>query len=243
MERIPKIDEAFELFESIVDDAIDSSSPDDILIRSYFSIVELLIKLTGTAKHATKFSEFFYVRYIKKYLETRLEKFIFTEEAIRGRSSPRFAALYKGKKVILSSDIPIQSAGISESPDIFVGIEKENGIIHPIAIFEIKLHQDKNKKRNQLATLIKRFSKMRDDFENKFSGYELPYFVWLYLRYEKYKKQDYEEEIAQFKSLSDHNNLIVVNEITEWTTNSYKSNIRGGINSILNKIVKKIETF
>lgn len=69
MERIPKIDEAFELFESIVDDAIDSSAPDDILIRSYFSIVELLIKLTGTGRHATKFSEFFYVRYIKKYLE------------------------------------------------------------------------------------------------------------------------------------------------------------------------------
>ena len=241
MERIPKIDEAFELFESIIDDAIGSSTPDDILIRSYFSIVELLIKLTGTAKHATKFSEFFYVRYVKKYLETRLEKFIFTEEAIKRRSSPRFAALYKGKKVILSSDIPIKSADISESPDIFVGIEKENGIIHPIAIFEIKLHQDK--KRNQLATLIKRFSKMRDDFANKFSGTELPYFVWLYLRYEKYKKQDYEEEIAQFKSLSNHNNLIVVNEITEWTNNSYKSNIRGGINSILEKIVRKIETF
>ena len=73
MERIPKIDEAFELFESIVDDAIGSSAPDDILIRSYFSIVELLINLTGTAKHATKFSEFFYVRYINKYLETLLK--------------------------------------------------------------------------------------------------------------------------------------------------------------------------
>ncbi len=83
---------------------------------------------------------------------------------------------------------------------------------------------------------------MRDDFANKFSGDELPYFVWLYLRYEKYLKQDYEEEIAQFKSLS-KNNLIVVNEITEWTINSYKSNIKGGINSILNKIVRKIETF
>lgn len=238
MEKIPKINEAFELFESVIDDAIDSSTPDDILIRSYFSIVEILIKSTCTGKYATKFSEFFYVRYVKKYLETRLEKFSFTEEAIKGRSSPRFAALYKGKKVILSSDIPIQSAGISESPDIFVGIEKEDGIIHPIAIFEIKLHQDKS----DLARLIKRFLKMRDDFADKFSGNELPYFVWLYLRYEKYLKQDYEEEIAQFKSLS-KNNLIVVNEITEWTINSYKSNIRGGINSIIKKIVRKIETF
>ena len=238
MERIPKIDEAFRLFESIVDDAIDSSAPDDILIRSYFSIVDLLKKLTGTAKHATKFSEFFYVRYVKKYLEKHLEKLNFTEEKIKGRSSPRFTALYKGKKVILSSDISIPSAGIPESPDIFVGIKKENGIIHPIAIFEIKLHQEKK----DLAPLIKRFLKMKDDFENKFSGYELPYFVWLYLRYEKYKKQDYEEEIAQFKSLSEKN-LIVVNEITEWTTNSYKSNIKWGINSVLNKIVNKIEPF
>ena len=239
MERIPKIDEAFELFESIVDDAIDSSAPDDILIRSYFSIVELLIKLTGTGRHATKFSEFFYVRYVKKYLEKHLEKLFFSEEKIKGRNSQRFAALYKGKNLILSSDISIKSAGISEFIDIFVGIEKENGIIHPIAIFEIKLHQDKS----DLATLIKRFLKLKEDFENKFTGYELPYFVWLYLRYEKYLKQDYEEEIAQFESLSEDNNLIVVNEITEWTTNSYKNNIREGINSILNKIVKKIETF
>jgi len=239
MERIPKINEAFELFESIVNDAIDSSVPDDILIRSYFSIVDLLIKLTGTAKHAAKFSEFFYVRYVKKYLETSLEKLNFIEEGIKGKYTKRFVALYKGKKVILSSDTPIPSAGISEMPDIFVGIEKENGIIHPIAIFEIKLHQDKD----QLATLIKRFIKFKDDFSNKFSGYELPYFVWLYLRYNKYKNQDYEEEIAQFESLSDDNNLIVVNEITEWTTKSYKNNIRGGINSILKKIVKKIETF
>jgi len=35
MERIPKIDEVFELFESIVDEAIGSSAPDDILIRSF----------------------------------------------------------------------------------------------------------------------------------------------------------------------------------------------------------------
>jgi len=238
MERIPKINEAFELFESIINDAIDSSTPDDILIRSYFSIVELLIKFTCTARHATKFSEFFYVRYVKKYLETYLEKLSFTKEDIKGKNNKRFVALYKRKKVILSSDIPIPSAGISESPDIFVGIEKENGIIHPLAIFEIKLHQDKS----QLAPLIKRFLKMRDDFANKFSANELPYFVWLYLRYEKYLKQDYEEEIAQFKSLS-KNNLIVVNEITEWTINSYKSNIKGGINSILKKIVRKIETF
>ena len=238
MEIILKIKDAFELFESVIDDAIDSNTPDDILIRSYFSIIGLLKKFTGTGRHVVKFSEFFYVRYVKKYLETHLEKLSFTQEGIKGKKSQRFVALYKGKKIILSSDIPIQSAGISESPDIFVGIEKENGIIHPLAIFEIKLHQDKK----DLAPLIRRFLKWRDNFVNKFSGDELPYFVWLYLRYEKYLNQDYEEKIAQFKSLS-KNNLIVVNEITEWNVNSYKSNIKGGINSILQKIVTKIENF
>lgn len=238
MERIPKIDEVFGLFESIIDEAIGSSTPDDILIRSYFSIVELLIKLTGTGRHATKFSEFFYVRYVIKYLEKNLERLNFTEDKIKGRSSQRFVALYNGKKIIFSSDISIKSAGISEFIDIFVGIETDNGIIQPIAIFEIKLHQDKS----NLTPLIRRFLKLKNDFEIEFSGCELPYFVWLYLRYEKYLKQDYEEEIAQFKSLS-KNNIIVVNEITEWNASSYKNNIRGGINSVLNKIIKKIERY
>ncbi len=104
MERIPKINEVFELFESIIDDAIDSSAPDDTLIRSYFSIVELLIKLTGTGSHATKFSEFFYMRYVKKYLETHLEKLSFIEEGIKGTYTKRFVALYKGKKAILKEE-------------------------------------------------------------------------------------------------------------------------------------------
>ena len=238
MEIIPKINDAFELFESIIDDAIDSSTPDDILIRSYFSIIELLQNYTGTGSNATKFSEFFYVRYVKKYLETHLEKLSFIKENIKGKKTKRFVARYKGKRIILSSDIPIKKAGISEKPDIFIGTEKKDGLIYPFAIFEIKLHQDKK----QLAPLIKRFLKMRDDFVNKFPGDELPYFVWLYLRYSTHEKQDYEEEITQFKSLS-KNNLILVNEIKEWNVNSYDSNIKGGINSILQKIIKKIKSF
>ena len=238
MERIHKIIEAFDLFESVIDDAFNLSTPDDILIRSYFTIVEILKELTGTGRFATKFSEFFYVRYVKKYLETNLEKLSFIEERTIGGNSLRFIGIYKEKKIILSSDISIKSAGISERPDIFVGIEKENGIIHPLAIFEIKLHQEPK----QIAELITRFLKWKDDFVNKFSNEELPYFVWLYLRYEKYLKQDYEKEIIQFKTIS-KNNLSVVNEITEWNGNSYINNIRGEINSILLKIIEKIEQF
>lgn len=238
MERIHAIKDAFNLFESIIDNAINSATPDDILIRSYFSIIETLKELTGTGRFATKFSEFFYVRYVKKFLETNLEKVSFIEEQTKGGNSLRFIGLYKEKKIILSSDISIKSAGISERPDIFVGIEKENGTIHPLAIFEVKLHQEPK----QIADLITRFLKWKDDFVNKFSDEELPYFVWLYLRYEEYLKQDYEKEIIQFKTMS-KNNLSIINEITEWNGNSYINNIRGDINSILHKIIEKIENF
>ena len=54
MEIILKINDAFELFESVIDDAIDSSTPDDILIRSYFSIIEVLKKLIGTGRHVVE---------------------------------------------------------------------------------------------------------------------------------------------------------------------------------------------
>ncbi|TKJ26814.1 MAG: hypothetical protein CEE42_04345 [Promethearchaeota archaeon Loki_b31] len=38
---IPKIKDAFNMFDSIIDDAYDSKLPDDILIRVYFSIMHL----------------------------------------------------------------------------------------------------------------------------------------------------------------------------------------------------------
>ena len=66
--HIPKIKEIFKILESIIDDAYDSELPDDILIRAYFTIIELLQNYTGTGRNVVKFSEFFYVRYIKKYL-------------------------------------------------------------------------------------------------------------------------------------------------------------------------------
>ena len=51
--------DAFNTFESIIDDAYDSKLPDDILIRAYFSIIELLKKYTGAGRNVVGFSEFF----------------------------------------------------------------------------------------------------------------------------------------------------------------------------------------
>ena len=50
MKKLNKIIEVFEKFESIIDDAYSSKLPDDILIRAYFTIIELLQVYTGTGR-------------------------------------------------------------------------------------------------------------------------------------------------------------------------------------------------
>ncbi|KKK91146.1 hypothetical protein LCGC14_2715900 [marine sediment metagenome] len=238
MKKINKIIEVFEKLESIIDDAYNSKLPDDILIRAYFTIIELLQDYTGTGRGVTGFSEFFYVRYIKKYLENKLGV-RFEERNVERRNSKTFSAEYNGKKLILSSDKAVKEAGIYIRPDVFIGIQKEKGVIHPLAIFEIKLHQEEK----DIEIIIRRFSDLRDKIKNKFTGMkdnDLPYFIWLYLRYEKYLNQNYEDKIKQFQAIE--NNFTVINYITEW----YKSNIEpreGGINIILQKIIQKINDF
>lgn len=209
MDKIPinKMREAFEMFESVISEAYNSKLPDDILIRAYFSIIELLKEFTGAGRNVVGFSEFFYIRYVKKYLEEKLCTKFKEKELERGKSKI-FSAVYEGKQLILSSDISVKEAGFQERPDLFIGIQKEKETIHPIAIFEIKLHQEKG----DINRLIERFSKMKDNIIKKFPEMkddELPYFVWLYLRYEKYENQDFEEELSQFKN-SFENNLISI---------------------------------
>ena len=238
MEKLNKIIEVFKKLDSIIDDAYNSKLPDDLLIRAYFSIIELLQEYTGTGRNVMGFSEFFYMRYVKKYLENKLGV-RFEEKNVEKRNSKTFSAEYNGKKLILLSDISIREAGISNRPDIFIGIQTEKDKILPIAIFEIKLHQEKK----DIDVLLSRFSEMRVKIKNKFTGMkddDLPYFVWLYIRYEKYLNQNYEDKIKQFQAIENH--YTVINYITEW----YKSNIipkEGGINIVLQKIVQKIEDF
>ncbi len=238
MEKLNKIIEVFKKLDSIIDDAYNSKLPDDLLIRAYFSIIELLQEYTGTGRNVMGFSEFFYMRYVKKYLENKLGV-RFEEKNVEKRNSKTFSAEYNGKKLILLSDISIREAGISNRPDIFIGIQTEKDKILPIAIFEIKLHQEKK----DIDVLLSRFSEMRVKIKNKFTGMkddDLPYFIWLYIRYEKYLNQNYEDKIKQFQAIE--KNFTVINYITEW----YKSNIEpkeGGINIVLQKIVQKIEDF
>ena len=238
MEKLNKIVEVFEKLDSIIDDAYNSKLPDDILIRAYFSIIELLQLYTGAGRNVMGFSEFFYVRYIKKYLENKLG-IIFEERNFKERNSRTFSADYNGKKLFLSSDTAIKEAGISIRPDVFIGIQVEKDLIHPLAIFEIKLHQEEK----DIEKLVRRFSDLRNKIKIKFIGMkddDLPYFVWLYIRYEKYLNQNYEDKIKQFQAIE--KNFTVINYLTDW----YKSDIEpeeGGINIILQKIVLKIKDF
>ena len=143
----------------------------------------------------------------------------------------------------MSSDISIKEASIPLKPDVFIGIQKEKGIIFPIAIFEIKLYQTKR----SIESLIKRFAEIRSIIKNNFpemKDSDLPYFIWLYLRYQKYSNQKFEGNIKKFQEID--NNFAVINHITEWNEKSYESFITpkdGGINVILNKVVQRINNF
>ena len=243
MWKVPQISKIFDDFESIIEDALASSCPDDILTRAYFSMIELLKKFTGTGRNVVKFSEFFYVMYVKKYLEEKLSdeklRVKFEEKNTKERRSLFFAFEHNGKKLILKSDLSVKEAGISRRPDIFVGIQEKEDIIRPIAIFEIKLHQSEK----SISILIKRFKQIKKSIINKFPEMkenELPCFVWLYLRYEMYLKQDFGRQIKEFRELSRNNHFVVVNSITQWDENKYESFFEGGINEILEKIVGKI---
>lgn len=244
MEIVPQVRNAFKGFESVIEDAYASNDPDDVLTRAYFSIIELLQGCTGTGRNVVKFSEFFYVMYVKKYLEEKLKdgklSVKFKEEQTKKSYSLFFTYEKNGKNLILKSDLSVKEAGISRRPDIFVGIQEREDTIRPIAILEIKLHQSEK----SINGLIERFKHIKDSIINKFPGMkgnELPYFAWLYLRHEMYLKQDFGDKIKEFRELSKSNHFAVVNNITRWDENNYDSTFDGEINEILEKIVGKIK--
>lgn len=245
MKIVPQISKVFDEFESIIEDAYRSSCPDDVLTRAYFSMIELSIKFTGTGRNIVKFSEFFYLRYIKKYLEEKLseEELIvkFKEKNTKGKKSLFFTSEYNGKRLILKSDLSVKEAGISIRPDIFVGIQEDENTIRPIAIFEIKLHQTEK----SINKLIERFKRIKESVLKRFPKMkenELPCFAWIYLRHEMYLKQDFSKQIEEFRELSKSNHFVVVNNITQWDDeNIYKSSFEGEINVILQEIVRKIK--
>lgn len=247
MKIIPQISKIFDEFESVIEDAYRSSCPDDVLTRAYFSMLELLKKFTGTGRNIVKLSEFFYVRYVIKYFEEKLseEELVvkFKEKNTKGAKSFFFTSEHIGKKLILKSDLSVKEAGLSIRPDIFVGIQEDENTIRPIAIFEIKLHQTEK----SINNLIERFKQIRESILGRFPKMkenELPCFAWLYLRHEKYEKQDFSNQIKEFRELSKSNHFVVVNNITLWDEdNNYKSSFDGEINLILQEVVRKIKTY
>ncbi|MFX1502084.1 MAG: hypothetical protein ACFFDH_14065 [Promethearchaeota archaeon] len=236
---ISDVVEGIEMFESIIDEAFLAESPDEILIRAYFSMIEILKLYTGTGRNAVAFSEFFYFRYVKKYLEEAL-KISFSIRNVEKGKSKFFSAKYRGIQLILCSDISIKKAEISKRPDIFIGIQKTKDTIYPIAIFEIKLHLEEK----DIQNLKERFFNMNQEIMLKFPELKnegLPLFVWLYLRYGKYENEDFDDLIADFIKVNNYR--IMVNEITKWTEKEYESEIipKGTkINQIMQEIVKKI---
>jgi hypothetical protein len=57
-----------------------------------------------------------------------------------------------------------------------------------------------------------------------------------------YEKQDFDKKIKEFRELSKSNHFVVVNNITQWDEeNNYESSFEGGINIILQEIVRKIK--
>jgi len=248
--QIPQIHESFIKLDSIVEKALESNKPDDILTKAYFLFIHSLKELKGTGRNITALSEFFYVRYVLKYLEKHLG-IKFKTQHPKKRKSVYFIASINKNKIFLSSDISIKDAGISKMPDIFVGIKKDEKSIYPIAIFEIKLHQSKKK----ISNLITRFLNYQDDLkQNKSNLWNegLPYFIWLYQNYARYEGQNFDEEFLQFRK-SIKNSWLLVNEITKWTSDKYENYIKcynkdskvpnGSINTILKEIAKKIQNF
>lgn len=246
MEIVPQIREAFEIIDSVVKDAYASNDPEDILTRAYFSMLVVLRQYACTGNNIEKFSEFFYFRYVKYYLEKKLNneklKVELKEKDIAGTITKFFSFEHEGKRLILKSDLPVNEAGISGRPDIFVGIQEEEHTIRPIAIFEVKIA---HKKEEPINKLMERFKQLKESVVAKFPDMtekEMPVFAWLYLNHAMYKNQDFSEKINEFCNLPDGNHFVVVHNVTRWD-NNYERFFTGKINTIMEKIVEKIRAY
>ncbi len=244
MKIVPQIRDALKILDSVIEDAYSSDEPDDVLARAYFSMIEVLRHYVCTANNAGKFSEFFYFRYVKYYLEKNLSKnglkVEFKEKQIQNLKSSYFRSECNGKKLILKSDLSAKKAGISGRPDIFVGIQEDEHSVRPIAIFEIKVAP---KEDITIMNLIERFKKFKESVIAKFPGMtekELPYFVWVYLNHALYANVDRRDFIKEFCNLSSDNHCVVIHNVTQWDNNDYKYTFTGEINTIMEKIVEKI---
>jgi len=237
--------------DSIIEKAFEFKDeyPDEYLISTHFAFREMLNETKGTGRGIEGFSELWYFLYIKKFLERFLKIEFETIKTVKPKANHHhYEANYKGNKLILSSDISIESnfnIKISNKskikPDIFIGIKKSNMEIIPIAIFEIKLRQESAHK---IEEVVNRFIEMKDVLNT--DNTDLPFFIFLYLQHSQYEfkfdkeKQDrFNIQLERFKNLFGKD-MLMINRISKWDGEGYENEIEGSIYQIMDKIVSSI---
>jgi len=244
---------AEDLFNTTIDSIIEKALefgddyPDEYLISTHFEFKEMFKKTKGTARRIEGFSELWYFLYIKKFLE-RFLKIEF--ETIKTQTNKlvhyHYEANYKGNKLILSSDLSIQTNfklkihnKSKTRPDIFIGIKRNNMKIIPVAIFEIKLFQ---RTPQHIEKLVNRFIEMKDTLN--IDNADLPFFIFLYLQHSQYtfkleKENKFNIQLERFKTLFGKE-MLMINRISKWDKNGYENKIEGSIYQIMDKIVSFI---
>ena len=235
--------------DSIIEKTFESEGkyPDEYLTSTHFAFREMFNETRGTGRGIEGFSELWYFLYIKKFLERFLKITFKTIKTVKPKGvHHHYEANYKGNKLVLCSDIPIESNfklkihnKSSTRPDIFIGIKKNNTEIIPIAIFEIKLYQESAQ---EIEGVVNRFIEMKDVLN--VNNTDLPFFIFIYLQHSQYEfdkeKQDrFNIQLKRFKNLFGKD-MLMVNRISKWDKEGYENKIEGSIYHIMDKIISFI---
>ena len=227
---------------------LEDKSPDKFLIYLHFAFRQILKKVTGTARRIEGLSELWYFLYIKRFLEKRLKVQFKTKQVRTGDLVHyHFEAPYKGNELILSSDLSIEvnfdlkiHPNRKTRPDIFIGLRKRDMTVIPIAIIEIKLHQEDAK---DIKKVVNRFIEMRNILTDQ--SIPLPFFIFLYLQHSQYKfkkdKQDkFNVQLEKFRGVSTKSRLII-NRISKWEKLFPENKILGSIYQIMTEVSSSLE--
>lgn len=247
-----------DLFSTTIDNIVEKAfefednQADEYLISTHFAFRETFNKTTGTGRGITGFSELWYFLYVKKFLERFLKIKFMPIKTERGGVHHHYEANHKGHKLILSSDISIESNfklkihnNSETKPDIFIGIKRNDTEIIPVAIFEIKLYQESPQKIKE--DVVNRFLEMKNILN--MNDTTLPFFVFLYLQHSQYEKKIekknelFNVQLERFKS-SFGKDMLMINRILKWDKKEgYKNKIEGSIHHIMGEIVSSIKKF
>ena len=235
--------------DGIIEKAFESEDkhPDEYLISTHFAFREMFNEVKGTGRRIEGFSELWYFLYIKKFLERFLKIEFETIKTVKPKAVHHHCETnYKGNKLILSSDISIQTNfklkihnNPLTRPDIFIGIKKNNMEIIPLAIFEIKLYQEHAQ---NIEDVVNRFIEMKDTLNT--DNRSPPFFIFLYLQHSQYtfskeKQDEFNIQLERFKNLFGKD-MLVINRISKWDKEGYENKIEGSIYQIIDKIISLI---